>query len=75
MKLLARLRSWLRWMVNRKRLESEMETEVRFHMESYTADLVRKGVPPGCDATSAHRVGGRVPQRCNACIIRLALVG
>jgi hypothetical protein len=46
MKLLARLRSWLRWIVNRKRLESEMETEVRFHMESCAADLVRKGVPP-----------------------------
>jgi hypothetical protein len=45
MKLLARLRSWLRWIVNGKRLEGEMETEVRFHMESYTADLVRKGVP------------------------------
>jgi hypothetical protein len=45
MRLLARLRSWLRWTGSGKQLESEMETELRFHMESYTADLVRKGVP------------------------------
>src|SRR5690348_7392928 len=44
MNLLARFRSWLRWMGNRRKLESEMETEVRFHMESYAAELVRKGM-------------------------------
>jgi putative ABC transport system permease protein len=44
MNLLARFRSWLKWMVKRQRLESEMETEVRFHIESYAADLVRKGL-------------------------------
>jgi len=44
MNLLARFRSWLKWMVTRQRLESEMETEVRFHIESYAADLVRKGL-------------------------------
>jgi putative ABC transport system permease protein len=31
-------------MVKGKRLESEMETEVRFHIESYAAELVRKGL-------------------------------
>ena len=45
MKLFARLRSWLKWMVKPSQLESEMETEVRFHMESYAADLVRSGIP------------------------------
>jgi predicted permease len=45
MKLFARLRSWLKWIVKGKRLENEMETEVRFHIESYAADLVRGGVP------------------------------
>ena len=45
MKLFARLRSWLRWIVKPRQLENEMETEVRFHIESYTADLVCKGVP------------------------------
>jgi putative ABC transport system permease protein len=44
MNLLARFRSWLKWIVKRQRLESEMETEVRFHIESYAADLVRKGL-------------------------------
>ncbi len=40
MNLLARFRSWLRWMGNRRKLESEMETELRFHIESYAAELV-----------------------------------
>src|SRR3984957_19291052 len=44
MNLLTRFRSWLKWMVKRRRLESEMETEARFHLESYAADLVRKGL-------------------------------
>src|SRR5271168_2456674 len=41
---LTRFRSWLKWMVKGQRLESEMETEVRFHIESRAADLVRKGL-------------------------------
>jgi len=44
MNLLTRFRSWLKWIVKGQRLESEMETEVRFHLQSYAADLVRKGV-------------------------------
>jgi DNA-binding transcriptional LysR family regulator len=44
MNLAARFRSWLKWIVKGQRLESEMETEVRFHIESYAADLVRKGL-------------------------------
>ena len=44
MKLFARLRSWFKWIVKPQRLENEMETEVRFHIESYAADLVRSGV-------------------------------
>ncbi|MGA7931911.1 MAG: permease prefix domain 1-containing protein, partial [Candidatus Sulfotelmatobacter sp.] len=44
MNLPARFRSWLKWMVKGQRLESDMETEVRFHIESYAADLVRKGL-------------------------------
>lgn len=45
MKLFARLRLWLKWVVKPQQLECEMETEVRFHIESYAAELVRKGVP------------------------------
>jgi predicted permease len=44
MKLPARFRSWLKWMSNGRRLESEMETEMRFHIESHAAELVRKGM-------------------------------
>jgi predicted permease len=44
MNLPARFLSWLKWMVKGQRLESEMETEMRFHIESYAADLVRKGM-------------------------------
>ncbi|HZR65702.1 MAG TPA: ABC transporter permease [Terriglobales bacterium] len=40
----ARFRSWLKWITNGRRLEGEMETEVRFHIESRAADLVRKGL-------------------------------
>ena len=45
MSIAARLRSWLKWMLKRLRLEDEMETEMRFHIESFAADLVRSGVP------------------------------
>jgi predicted permease len=44
MNLPARFRSWVKWMVKGRRLEREMETEVRFHIESRAADLVRKGL-------------------------------
>jgi len=46
MNLTARFRSWLKWIVKGRRLESEMETEVRFHIESYAAELVRRGMSP-----------------------------
>jgi len=45
MNLLTRLRSWLKWVGNRQRFETDMEAEVRFHIDSYAADLVRSGVP------------------------------
>ena len=41
----ARLRSWLRAALHRSRAEREMENELRFHIERYTEDLVRDGVP------------------------------
>src|SRR5580698_5594026 len=44
MNLLTRFISWLKWMVKGRRLESEMETEAKFHLESYAADLERKGL-------------------------------
>jgi predicted permease len=45
MNLLARVRSWSKWMVKRTQMENDMDAEMRFHIESYAADLARGGVP------------------------------
>ena len=42
----SRLRSWMQATLGRSRMESEMDAELRFHMETYAADLVRSGVAP-----------------------------
>ena len=46
MNLLTRFLSWLKWMVQGQRLETEMETELHFHLQSYATDLVRQGLSP-----------------------------
>ena len=38
-------RNWLRFVIRRHQLESEMDAELRFHMESYAADLLKSGIP------------------------------
>src|SRR5260370_29441415 len=45
MKLWSRLRSWLGATLRRSRMESEMDAELRFHMEAYAEDLIRGGMP------------------------------
>lgn len=45
MTLWNRIRSWTRAMLGRARMEGEMDTELRFHIEAFAEDLVRKGVP------------------------------
>src|SRR6266480_5193576 len=45
MRLWNRLRSWLRAILRRTRLENEMDAELRFHIEAFAEDLVRSGVP------------------------------
>jgi predicted permease len=40
----SRARSWLRSNLRRSRMESEMDAELRFHVEAYAADLMRSGV-------------------------------
>ncbi len=42
----ARLRSWMRAMTARRRLEAEMEAELTNHIEARTADLIRAGHTP-----------------------------
>src|SRR6266850_2608231 len=38
------LRSWLGATLGRSRMESEMDAELRFHVEAYAEDLMRGGV-------------------------------
>ena len=45
MTLWSRLRSWLGATLRRSRMESEMDTELRFHIQEHAEDLVRSGVP------------------------------
>jgi predicted permease len=43
---LAELRSWLRSILHRGQLESEMEAELQIHLDTLTADLTRSGHSP-----------------------------
>jgi predicted permease len=45
MTLWNRFRSWLRATLHRKDMESQMDVELRFHVQSYADDLMRSGVP------------------------------
>ncbi len=45
MKLWSRVRSWLRATMWRSRTDSEMDAELRFHLDAYAEDLVRSGMP------------------------------
>ena len=45
MTLWARFRSWWGATLRRSRMESEMDAELRFHVEAYVEDLSRSGVP------------------------------
>ena len=44
MSVLTRFRAWLRAILQRSRVEQEMDAELKFHIEAYTEDLVRSGV-------------------------------
>ena len=45
MTLWSRLRSWLQTILQRSRMESELDAELGFHMDAYAEDLMRGGVP------------------------------
>lgn len=46
MRMIAPLRSWLRAMTHRRRLEAEIDAELVQHLESRTEDLIRMGHTP-----------------------------
>src|SRR6202451_4505111 len=45
MRVRDRALSWFRAVVRRTRAETDMDTELRFHIAAYAEDLQRKGVP------------------------------
>jgi predicted permease len=51
MTIYTRFRSWLNAALRRNRLESEMDAELRFHIDAYTEDMIRSGV----SRADAHR--------------------
>ena len=49
----AELRSWLRAVTQRRKVEREMDSELEFHLEALTADLIRAGQSPAEAARKA----------------------
>jgi hypothetical protein len=47
MRFWSRIRSWWSATLERSRMESEMDAELRFHLEAYAEDLMRGGVARG----------------------------
>ena len=41
----SRIRSLISSVMRRSRMEREMDAELRFHIEAFTEDLARRGVP------------------------------
>jgi predicted permease len=73
MKFAARLRSWWLSVSRRPRLEREMDSELRFHIESYCDDLVRSGMPPAEARLCAQVEFGSVEARKDECRDALGL--
>jgi predicted permease len=67
MTLWIRLRAWLNATLRRSRLESEMDAELRFHLETYAEDLVRSGVPRPEAVRRAHLEFGGLEQTKEVC--------
>jgi len=61
MRLWSQFQSWMRAMAYRARMESDMDAELRFHMEAYAEDLERQGVDRDDAMRRAHtEFGGRL---------------
>lgn len=67
MNLRTRLRFWLRSTFHRSNVEQEMESEIRFHIERYTEDLVRRGVALDVARRTAQAEFGAVEARKDEC--------
>lgn len=67
MSLIARVKSLLRGVFHRSRLESEMDAEMRDHLERYTEDLVSAGLPLEEARRRAHMEFGAMEARKDEC--------
>src|SRR5207247_8471976 len=69
----SRVRSWVRDSLGRPRVERWMDDELRFHIDSYTADLERAGVSPEDARRRARAEFGGVEGRKEECREALGL--
>src|SRR6185437_9498929 len=67
MTFFARCRSWLGAVLHPSRLDSEMDAELRFHLEARAADLVRDGLSPAEARRRARLEFGAVDSAKEAC--------
>jgi predicted permease len=67
MTLVSRLRCWLKAMLHRSRMESEMDSELRFHLQSFADDLICRGVPREEALRRAHLEFGGIEQKKEEC--------
>ena len=65
--MFSRLRSFLTALTRRERFEDGLDAEVRFHLESYTEDLTRSGVPKAEAARRARVHFGCIESTKDAC--------
>jgi predicted permease len=65
--LAKRFRSWLRGMLRRQSAEDEMDYELRFHLETYTSDLMRRGMDRSEAERQARLEFGGIGQTKEAC--------
>jgi predicted permease len=73
MKGVARLCSWLRASFQRARMETQMNDEIRFHIERYTEDLIRNGLSPDEARQRARAEFGGIVARKDECRDALGL--
>jgi predicted permease len=58
---LSRLKSWLRSITHRNRVEAQMEDEILFHLEARAADLTQQGLSPREAMRQARIEFGAIP--------------
>jgi predicted permease len=64
---------FLKNLLYRHRIESEMDTELRFHIDSFTADLIRQGIPSGEAQRRARMEFGAIEAKKEECRESLGL--